>query len=243
MKPKIFCWLIILLMLFLNFVNTWAQVGSIDIIPPNPTSKDSVTVIVEVGVPSGCNHVLKGPQWLWNDLYGNPHIVLEISYWFVSQPCTQWPHIVSVTFNLGKLQAHSYSLHIATIYHQLVTDTPQISYSDTLLQFTVSPPTYINGETGPVPGKFELLQNYPNPFNQFTQIGFTLENSAFVDLSIYDLLGRKVKTLVSENLPTGYKSVLWDGTDESGKELASGIYLYELKTGDLSKSKKLVLLK
>jgi flagellar hook assembly protein FlgD len=94
-----------------------------------------------------------------------------------------------------------------------------------------------------VPGKFELFQNYPNPFNQFTQIGFTLENSAFVDLTIYDLLGRKVKTLISENLSPGYKSVLWDGTDESGKEVPSGIYLYELKAGGLSKSKKLVLLK
>jgi hypothetical protein len=148
-----------------------------------------------------------------------------------------------VTFNLGKLQADSYSRHIATIYHQLVTDTPQISYSDSLLQFTVFLPTYINEGITPIPGKFELFQNYPNPFNQFTQIGFTLKNSAFVDLTIYDLLGRKVKTLVSENLPTGYKSVLWDGTDESGKEVVSGIYLYELKAGDLSMSKKLVLLK
>ena len=230
-------------MLFLNFVNTRAQVGSIDIIPPNPTSNDSVTVIVKVGLPTGCHFVLKGHQWLWNDLYENPHIILEISYWFVNQLCHQMPYIVSETFKLGKLQADSYSLHIVTIYHQLITDTPLISYSDTLLRFTVTPATYINEETAPVPGEFELFQNYPNPFNQFTQIGFTLENSAFVDLTIYDLLGRKVKTLVSENLPTGYKSVLWDGTDESGKEVASGIYLYELKAGDFSMSKKLVLLK
>jgi hypothetical protein len=243
MKPKTFCWLIFLFVLIFVNGNGWAQITSIDIIPPNPTTDDSITVTVKGLFPNYCHYMLKGSQWLWTDLEGDKNIILELSHWYINFICPQAIKDFSVTFSLGKLPADSYSLHIATIYHQLITDTPQISYSDTLLQFTVTPPTYINGETSPVPGKFELFQNYPNPFNQLTQIGFTLENSAFVDLTIYDLLGRKVKTLVSENLPTGYKSVLWDGTDESGKEVASGIYLYELKAGDLSMSKKLVLLK
>ena len=187
--------------------------------------------------------MLKGSQWLWTDLEGGKNIILELSHWYINVFCPQAIKDFSVTFLLGKLPADSYSLYTVTIHHQLITDKPLIGYSDTLLEFTVTPATYINEETAPVPGKFELFQNYPNPFNQFTQIGFTLENSAFVDLTIYDLLGRKVKTLASENLPPGYKSVLWDGTDESGKEVASGIYLYELKAGELSRSKKLVLLK
>jgi len=243
MKPKTFFWLIFLLVLFLTFVNSRAQITSINIIPPNPTTDDSVTVTVKGYFPDYCHFMLKGSQWLWTDLEGDKNIILELSHWYINVFCPQAIKYFSVTFLLGKLPADSYSLHIVTIHHQLITDTPQISYSDTLLEFTVTPPTYINEEIAPVPGKFELFQNYPNPFNQFTQIGFTLENPAFVDLTIYDLLGRKVKTLVSENLPTGYKSVLWDGTDESGKEVASGIYLYELKAGDFSMSKKLVLLK
>jgi len=94
-----------------------------------------------------------------------------------------------------------------------------------------------------LPKQFSLSQNYPNPFNQSTEIEFALMNSGFVSLEIYDILGRKVRALVSENLSAGYKSVLWDGKDNSGKEVASGIYFYQIKIGDFSEAKKLVLLK
>lgn len=93
------------------------------------------------------------------------------------------------------------------------------------------------------PLKFTLFQNYPNPFNQSTKIEFALVKSGFVNLEIYDILGRKITTLVSEHLSSGYKSVLWDGKNDSGKEVASGIYFYLLKDGDSSEAKKLVLLK
>jgi plastocyanin len=93
------------------------------------------------------------------------------------------------------------------------------------------------------PSEFVLFQNSPNPFNQSTKIEFTLAKSGFVSLDIYDLLGRKVRTLVSERLSSGYKSVLWDGKNDSGKDVASGIYFYQLKVGGFSDTKKLVLLK
>jgi hypothetical protein len=101
------------------------------------------------------------------------------------------------------------------------------------------------------PSKFSLLQNHPNPFNQTTKIEFSMANSGFVSLSIYDLLGRKVRTLASEHLASGYKSVLWDGKNDSGEDVASGIYFCRIKVedpanggvGDFSQIKKLVLLK
>jgi YVTN family beta-propeller protein len=93
------------------------------------------------------------------------------------------------------------------------------------------------------PSQFTLSQNYPNPFNQATKIEFTLAKSGFVNLNIYDILGRKVRTLVSERLSSGCKSVLWDGKDNSGNDVASGIYFYQLRTEDFSETKKLVLLK
>jgi hypothetical protein len=101
------------------------------------------------------------------------------------------------------------------------------------------------------PSEFTLSQNYPNPFNLSTQIDFTLAHSGFVSLNIYDILGRKVKTLVSENLSAGYKSVLWDGRNDSGENISSGVYFYRLKvisspstgTGDFSETRKLLLLK
>jgi len=109
----------------------------------------------------------------------------------------------------------------------------------------IQTPGEVKDETGnrEKPSEFILSQNYPNPFNLNTKIEFTLPHPGFASLNIYDLLGRKVRTLVSENLSPGYKSVLWDGKDNSGKQVASGIYFYRLQVGDFSGVKKLVLLK
>jgi hypothetical protein len=93
------------------------------------------------------------------------------------------------------------------------------------------------------PTDYTLYQNYPNPFNQATQIEFTLAKSGFVSLKIYDVLGRQVRVLVSEHLPLGYKSVGWDGKNEAGEDVSSGVYFYQLRVADFSETKKLVLLK
>ena len=109
----------------------------------------------------------------------------------------------------------------------------------------VKTPSGVRDETGSrqKPKEFALSQNYPNPFNPSTKIEFTLAKSGFVTMRIYDILGRKVRTLVSENLPSGYKSVLWDGKNDRGEQIASGIYFYELKVGESTLSKKMILLK
>jgi len=93
------------------------------------------------------------------------------------------------------------------------------------------------------PNEFSLSQNYPNPFNLSTQIEFTLPHSGSVSLDIYDILGRKVRTLVSEDLSSGYKSVFWDAKNDVGKDVSSGIYFYQLRIGDFSEAKKMLLLK
>jgi hypothetical protein len=105
--------------------------------------------------------------------------------------------------------------------------------------------TGVEDETGDKekPTEFALSQNYPNPFNPATNIEFTLAKSGFVTLHIYDVLGREVRTLVSEHLSSGYKSVLWDGKNEDGNDVASGVYFYQLKVGDFSEPKKMLLLK
>jgi hypothetical protein len=106
-------------------------------------------------------------------------------------------------------------------------------------------PSEVKDETGDRerPSEFNLSQNYPNPFNPTTKIEFTLTKSGFVSLEIYDVLGRKVRTLVSEKLSAGYKSVIWDGKNDAGDEVASGVYFYQLKVGDFSEPKKMLLLK
>ena len=93
------------------------------------------------------------------------------------------------------------------------------------------------------PGEYSLAQNHPNPFNPQTVIEYNLRKSAAVNLVIYNMLGQKVRTLVDEYQTAGHKIVDWDGTDEAGRQSASGIYFYQLRIGDFSKAKKMLLLK
>ena len=103
--------------------------------------------------------------------------------------------------------------------------------------------TSVDDNNSNLPDGFNLEQNYPNPFNPETQIAYQLASNCFTSLSIYDLLGREIKTLVSKDQPAGNYTVTWNGTDELGNMLPSGVYLYTLKTGIHVASKKMILMK
>jgi len=96
-----------------------------------------------------------------------------------------------------------------------------------------------------VPREFELEQNYPNPFNTETIINYQLSiiNPAPTTLKIYNILGEEVATLVNKRQRPGYYSVTWEGDDDNGKRLSSGIYLYQLRCGSYSATRKLLYLK
>lgn len=98
-----------------------------------------------------------------------------------------------------------------------------------------------------IPRSFTLNQNYPNPFNSNTIIKFEITGTAgeavWADLKVYNILGEKVKTLFEESKYPGRYSVTWDGTDDRGEKVASGVYLYRLSAGRYSESKKMTLLK
>ena len=89
----------------------------------------------------------------------------------------------------------------------------------------------------------KLHQNYPNPFNPETKISYQLPENGNVELIVYNLKGQKVKTLVNETLESGNYTVIWNGTDENNKSIASGIYFYKLKTVNFEKTKKMILIK
>lgn len=93
------------------------------------------------------------------------------------------------------------------------------------------------------PTVFSLYQNYPNPFNPETSIRYALPQDAKVKLVIYDVLGKKLKTLVNEHQSAGFKAAWWDGKDEEGNQAASGIYFYRLETENFSEVKKMMLVK
>ena len=94
-----------------------------------------------------------------------------------------------------------------------------------------------------VPVKFVVYQNYPNPFNPTTEIKYGIPKDSKVELSIYNALGQKVRTLISGNLKAGYHQVAWDGTNQSGIKLSSGIYFYRICADKHQTIKKMILLK
>jgi hypothetical protein len=97
-----------------------------------------------------------------------------------------------------------------------------------------------------LPSTISLGQNYPNPFNPTTIITFSIPQSmanSLVELSIYNLIGQKVKQLLREKMPAGNFATRWDGTSESGGVVASGVYFYRLTAGDVVQSRKLMMLK
>jgi hypothetical protein len=93
------------------------------------------------------------------------------------------------------------------------------------------------------PTDFKLKQNYPNPFNSTTLIQYTLPRASQVRIQIYNLLGQKIRLLVDEKQEPGSKEARWDGTDDSGVDVGSGIYFCRIQAGDFAGCKKMTLLK
>ncbi len=96
---------------------------------------------------------------------------------------------------------------------------------------------------GPTPLRFALEQNYPNPFNPTTTIAFTLPVKVHTNLSIFNLRGKLVRTLVNEVLTEGQKQAEWDGRDARGNPVTSGVYFYRLEAGSKVMTRKMVLIK
>ena len=94
-----------------------------------------------------------------------------------------------------------------------------------------------------IPKEYILNQNYPNPFNPVTTLRYDLPEQSDVTITIYNMLGRKVKTLVNPTQDAGFKSMIWNATNDFGKPVSAGVYLYKIQAGEFVQTKKMVLLK
>ena len=104
-------------------------------------------------------------------------------------------------------------------------------------------PVRVEGVASEVPTAYRLAQNYPNPFNPETAITYDIAKTGTVQLSIYALTGQQIRTLVNGERSAGTYSATWDGTDDTGQAVASGVYLCRMVSGDFSATRKLVLMK
>ncbi len=110
-----------------------------------------------------------------------------------------------------------------------------------VLEVKKAAPTSVENEFLPV--SHNLFQNYPNPFNPSTVISYSIPNVSFVSLKIYDILGREVRTLVNSEQNIGIHNIQWNGDNNYGDKVSTGIYLYKIEAGDFIMTKKMLLLK
>jgi len=94
-----------------------------------------------------------------------------------------------------------------------------------------------------IPDKFTLHQNHPNPFNPVTTLRYDLPEDALVNITIYDMMGRQVKSLVNGSQTAGYRTIQWNATNDRNEPVSAGLYLYTIQAGDYTQTNKMVLLK
>ncbi|SVD22074.1 uncharacterized protein METZ01_LOCUS374928, partial [marine metagenome] len=100
-----------------------------------------------------------------------------------------------------------------------------------------------NGIRVGIPPEFALLENYPNPFNLTTTLRFDVPEVSNITLTIYNMLGQRVRSFNMQSTPAGYHAVTWDGTNDLGKQVSAGVYLYRIQAGEFTQTKKMLLLK
>lgn len=157
-----------------------------------------------------------------------------------------------LTYRLDGLVSPSYrrlSRKFGPLYEERFYDGPPPwpYYGRQLVGCTIGGTSYgktvhVMPELGHVPA-FELHQNFPNPFNPSTRIDFSISTTSEVSVNISDIVGRHVRWLVTGVLSAGHHSVLWDGRDDIGHQMSSGVYFYELRTGRGHHVRKMHLLK
>lgn len=248
------------------------QITGMSVIPENPTSLDSIKVVIQGNVPNPCIHFASGIYPSIGDSLG---IILYDSTCPPPDP-SLCPAVVtdfSLEVQIGQLQAGSYLLKVLIFrrwgdwvfcpfphfyrpfcktavwqdssgYHIhdccWIGDCP---VDTALFSFTVTQSSSILGGQDELASGFELFQNYPNPFNPTTDIEFLLSQSGQAKIEIFNISGQKVRTLVDQHLEAGHKVINWDGRDDSGKDVSSGIYFYRIETSEFSQTRKMVLLR
>ena len=142
----------------------------------------------------------------------------------------------TISFGLGSLDLPGTSMdpEILNVACSFPDTSNMVSFSTTNLS--------VMSENG-IPLIYNLSQNYPNPFNPSTKISFDLIEGGQSTLIVYNLLGKKINILMNSSLNPGHHNIEWNGLDDNGQSVASGVYFYELRSGDFIAKKKMLLLR
>ena len=192
---------------------------------------------------------LQQPESLWSivlrqpfDLQ-NPNIRVRGYIVSVSQDSVQWNNIISQPMNSSaRIDTVFPFVTVAKYLRFTITDldtgSNQTAISECEIYALADHSSMSVSSTANRPSSFELNQNYPNPFNPSTTISFSLPTKSFVTLKIFDVMGKEVSDIVSEELLPGNYSQQWDASN-----MPSGVYFYRLQAGSFTETKRLVLMK
>ena len=159
-----------------------------------------------------------------------------------------WEHPPIINYDPPIVFNSDEGFELEATYYNNTEDTTKFGFLSTDEMMILFGLFYPNSELSSdkqisIPLQFNLNQNFPNPFNPFTTISYDLPIQTIVDLSIFDLSGRKLVTLVNRKQAPGKKSFTWNGLNDQGEEVGSGVYIYRVTTNQTTQSKKMLLIK
>ena len=147
------------------------------------------------------------------------------------------------------IEDESETIGIDYVYNEEYTITASEIVNETAIKFTTDQPSLVSVEGDKSnddlvkPVRYVLEQNYPNPFNPETKIGYSIPESGFVSLKIYNITGQLVRVLQEGNQLAGKYVRIWNGRNNAGNKLSSGVYFYQIQANDFIQTKRMILLK
>ena len=210
------------------------NVNKFEIYPPN--AKPSINLIYPVGGENFSPDSIVEVKW-------NEQLVGFVNIGFSTNGGKYWSPVqsgVEARFGVYRWKVPQTSsvnckLIVMSTTNSTVLDT-------TCAPFSVGIVNSVENKQS-IPKSYSIEQNYPNPFNPTTVIDYQVLNSELVTIKVYDLLGKEIKTLVNEEKKSGIYSAVWNGKDNIGNEVPSGIYFYVIRAGNFEQVKKMVLLR
>jgi len=204
------------------------------IVGSNPPFFEGAILVTSNGGNNWLTHYLPG-SWLNDVIFTDDSTGWAVGdygfIWKTTDRGINWIHVESGTNS---------DLHNIFFFNEEKTGYI-LGEDSTLLKYDST--VGVDGNTEQSDLSFELFQNYPNPFNPMTILSFVISHWSFVSLKIYDLRGKEVRILVNEEKKPGSYTVVWDGKDNYGNEVSSGVYFYQLKSDSFSKVRKLIFVK
>ena len=176
----------------------------------------------------------------------------DLTFSITENPAQNWVSVSPTTDTLAAgesvditiaLDANGLSTGTYITHLMIACNDPAQPLDSVEVCLEVIDPTTIGEDGNGLPKTFALLQNYPNPFNPTTTIRYQLPRAADVKLEIYNSLGQRIRSLLDSRIEAGYHQVIWDGRDDFGLQVASGVYLYRIESEHFSKVRKMLLLK